>query len=256
MILAVLQARMSSTRLPGKVVKPILGRPMLIRQIERIQRAKCIDQFIVATSNHPDDSEIEELCNAEKINCFRGAMDDVLDRIYKAALCVHPKYVIRLTGDCPLVEPDIIDKLVQYFLEKEFDYASNTINPTWPDGLDVEIMGYECLEKSWKEAKLLSEREHVTPYIYNHPEKFNIGSFENEKDLSHMRWTVDEPADFELINKIYENLYIDNSNFTITNILELLENNPELLNINNEIKRNEGYSKSLINDKNIKLYNN
>jgi len=255
MILAVLQARMSSTRLPGKVVKPILGRPMLMRQIERLQHATCIDHLIIATSIETLDSEIEELCDAENIKCYRGSLDDVLDRIYSAALLFEPEHVIRLTGDCPLVDPELIDKLVDYYLANEFDYASNTLNPTWPDGLDVEVMKFECLEIAWREAKLISEREHVTSYIYNHPKKFNLGSYENDKDLSSLRWTVDESADFDLVNHIYEKLYSDGVEFSTNDILELLKNNPDLTHINNGVIRNEGYLESIEKDNDSKSMN-
>lgn len=248
-ILAILQARFSSTRLPGKVLKPILGRPMLALQIERILQAKKIDRLIVATSTHQSDDEIEKLCKDLKIYCFRGSLDDVLDRFYHAALQWQPEHIVRLTGDCPVIDPDIVDELISFYLKGNYDYTANSIEPSFPDGLDAEIFSFSALKKAWEEANLPSQREHVTPFIYNHPELFKIGHYKNRIDLSYHRWTVDEPEDFELINKIYEALYPDNPSFRMADILKFLESHPELLEINKKFKRNEGMEKSLKEDR-------
>jgi spore coat polysaccharide biosynthesis protein SpsF len=247
MILALLQARTSSTRLPGKVLLPILGKAMLLRQIERVRRAQRIDRLIVVTSNTADDDGIELLCRDNDIPCFRGELDDVLDRFYQAALELNPEHVVRLTGDCPLADPELIDQVVAYHLANCFDYTSNCQEPSFPDGLDVEIFRFSCLAQAWREARLTSQREHVTPFIRQHP-CLKIGSFKSEFDHSRLRWTVDEPIDFEVISRIYEALHPLKADFTMADILAFLEVNPHLKTLNTRFARNEGYEKSLRED--------
>lgn len=249
MILAVLQARSSSTRLPGKVLKPILGRPMLERQIERIRRSSLIDKLVVATSSNPDDTVIAEICQRINVPCFRGSLEDVLDRFYQAARGCAPKYVVRLTGDCPLTDPKVIDQMITLCQSGGYDYASNTLTPTYPDGLDVEVCTFEALERVWREATLCSQREHVTPYFYQNPHLFRLGNLLHESDLSELRWTVDNARDFALVTTIYESLYPDRPDFGMADILNLLETRPELKCCNTQVKRNEGYLKSLKQDK-------
>jgi spore coat polysaccharide biosynthesis protein SpsF len=248
MILAILQARFTSTRLPGKVLKPILGKPILWHQIERIQRATLIDNLILGTSTDNTDDAIEILCNNSRLPCFRGSLNDVLDRFYQAAKPVDPDHIVRLTGDCPLADPQLIDQVIAFHLQGNYDYTSNTIEPTFPDGLDVEVLRFACLEQAWREARLPSQREHVTPFIHQQPFRFKIGSFRNTNDLSYLRWTVDEPLDFDLISRIYEKLYPANPEFNMQDILALLELNPELTTLNTQYHRNEGYQKSLAQD--------
>lgn len=248
MILAILQARASSTRLPGKVLKPILGKPMLARQLERVRRARLLDRLIVATSSDPSDDPIEVLCRNEGVECYRGKLDDVLDRFYQAAAPLHPEHVVRLTGDCPLADPAIIDQVCAFYLEGGFDYATNALQPTFPDGLDVEICRFEFLEQAWREAVLPSHREHVTPFIHKNPQRFRIGHFRGNTDLSHLRWTVDEPDDFTLVSNIYEALYPADPCFDTVAILELLEQHTEWKTANTTHQRNEGGKKSLLAD--------
>lgn len=251
MILAILQARFSSTRLPGKVLKTILGRPMLSLQIERVQRCKRIDQLLVATSEDVSDNGIEELCHDIKVPCFRGSLNDVLDRFYNAASLYRPEYperpehIVRLTGDCPLTDPLLIDQMIDFYLEGNFDYATNTIEPTFPDGLDVEIFRYKILEEAAREAILPSHREHVTPFMSSQPHRFKIGNLKNSTNLSHLRWTVDEPEDFEFVSHIYKTLYKKIPEFSTQDILNLLSQQPDLLQYNNSFIRNEGVLKSL-----------
>ncbi len=249
MILAILQARVSSTRLPGKVLKPILGQPMLLQQIGRVRRATRIDRLVVATSLDIFDDPIEQLCRENNLECFRGSLEDVLDRLYQAAKPFRPDHVVRLTGDCPLSDPDLIDQIVEYHLKNQFDYTSNAIQPTYPDGLDMEIFRFSCLETAWKEAVLPSQREHVTPFIHQQPDRFKIGHFKGPVDLSMLRWTVDEPADFDLVTRIYEAIYPGNPNFTTADILAFLDRNPALKTVNTHHERNEGLQKSLRADK-------
>ncbi len=248
MIVGILQARVSSSRLPGKVLMPILGKPMLLWQIERLKRAKFIDRLIVATSNDLTDDPIDDLCFSNTIDCFRGSLDNVLDRFYRAASFYNANHVVRLTGDCPLADPFVIDNVINYYLSDDFDYVSNATIPTFPDGLDVEVFSFSALEQSWYKAQLLSEKEHVTSFIAKHKELFKLGLFRNNIDLSHLRWTVDELDDFDLIVKIYENLNPISDFFSMENVLCFLDRNPELKTYNTHYKRNEGYMKSLKKD--------
>ncbi|MBV9183532.1 MAG: glycosyltransferase family protein [Acidobacteria bacterium] len=248
MILAILQARVCSTRLPQKVLLPILGKPMLVHQIERALRATLLDQLLVATSLDTSDDAIENLCRASGIECFRGSHADVLDRYYRAAQVFHPEYVVRLTGDCPLIDPQVIDSVVTFCLEGGYDYASNTIEPTYPDGLDTEVFRISCLTKAWHEAELPSDREHVTPFIWRQPDFFRIGSFRGDANLSGLRWTVDEAIDFELVKTIYEALYPTNPFFAMQDIVRYLELHPDISSVNSRIPRNAGYTLSLSNN--------
>ena len=247
-VLAILQARFSSSRLPGKVFKPILGKPMLLHQIERVLRSRKIDQFVVATSTDPSDDDLEILCRRINVPCFRGSLNDVLDRFYQAAKTWQPHYVVRLTGDCPLIDPEIIDSVIDFCLAGSYDYASNATQPTFPDGLDSEIFRFSILQQAWEEATLPSQREHVTPFIHGQPERFFIGHYRNTEDLSHLRWTVDEQEDFDLVTKIYEALYPVNPEFRMNDVITLLQQHPELAAINQKIERNEGLKKSLNED--------
>lgn len=239
---------MGSTRLHGKVLMPILGEPMLYRQIERIRKAKRIDDLVIATSVSKEDDEIEKMCEKNNVKCFRGSLDDVLDRFYQAASLQNPNYIMRLTGDCPLFDPSLADSLVDFFISGSYDYASNTLELTYPDGLDIEIMKYSALQTAWENAKLSSEREHVTPYILKHQELFKVGCMRNTEDLSMMRWTVDEPEDYEFVKIVYDSLYLTNKEFTWNDVVFFIRKNPEICKINANFQRNEGYLKSLKND--------
>jgi spore coat polysaccharide biosynthesis protein SpsF len=249
-ILAILQARTSPSRLPGKVLKPIMGAPMLLRQLERLSTVKSVDKLLVATSTDKSDDPIETLCRDSQYLFYRGSLEDVLDRFYQAALPFRPEHVVRLTGDCPLADSEIIDAVVNMHLLENNDYTSNTVEPTFPDGLDVEVMKFKCLREAWENANLASQREHVTPYLYKNPDKYKIGSYKNNQDLSYLRWTVDEQSDYELVVNIYEELYNFNGHFNIRDILALLVKRPELRSFNLQYKRNEGYKAALKQDEN------
>lgn len=252
MILCILQARTTSSRLPGKVLKPLLGQPMLVRQVERVRRSRLINKLIVATSSDKTDDDLAAVCSKNDIDCFRGDLDDVLDRFYHAAVCHNPDHIVRLTGDCPLMDPALIDQLIAYHLKNGFDYSSNTIEPTYPDGLDIEVFRFHCLVKAWQEAELPSEREHVTPYIINHSELFRLGNFKNSEDLSSLRWTVDEKADFELIEILFNHFYSLKPDFNKDDILTHIKANPHLMDLNACYQRNEGFLKSLEEDEDYK----
>jgi spore coat polysaccharide biosynthesis protein SpsF len=248
MILAILQARFSSSRLPGKVLKPILGKPMLLHQIERVQHSKMIDKLVVATSVDSSDDNIEKTCINNNIEVFRGSLDNVLDRFYQCSKHYNPSHIVRLTGDCPVVDWQVIDQAIDCHISTKSDYTSNILPPTYPDGLDVEVAKFSALEEASKCAVLPSELEHVMPYLRTNSrfKKFNL---ESEEDLSEHRWTVDNSEDFEFIEKIYEELYLKNNKFNAHDILKLLEKNPQIKDKNYHIKRNEGALKSYKEDK-------
>jgi spore coat polysaccharide biosynthesis protein SpsF len=250
MILGIVQARSSSSRLPGKILKPILGTPMLAHQITRLRRSRLIDKLIIATSDDPSDDPLAALAREIGIECFRGALDDVLDRFYQAARAQAPEHVVRLTGDCPLADPAVIDAAIALHLESGSDYTTNAVEATWPDGLDVEVFRFACLEEAWREAKLPSQREHVTPFINKQPARYRITHLKGDVDLSHMRWTVDEPADFEFVTAVYQRLYPVNPAFSTADVLALLEREPQLADVNSRFQRNEGLARSLQKDRN------
>lgn len=228
MILGILQARMSSTRLPGKVLLPVLAQPMLARQVERLRRSHRIDQLVLATSTESSDDQLQQLAAHLDMPCARGPLDDVLERFHRAAEAHGGAHIVRLTGDCPLTDPDIIDACIAKHLQEGNDYTSNIDPPTWPDGLDVEVVAREALEIAWREAEEADEREHVTLYIRRHPERFTIDNLEADVDRSHLRWTVDEPEDLEFVRTVYETLYPAIPTFTTADILDLIEQRPEL----------------------------
>lgn len=247
-VVAVLQARMSSSRLPGKVLKPILGEPMVFRHIERLRRCREIDHLIVATSTAASDDVLAEACARRDVACFRGSLEDVLQRFVQAATSYAPHTVVRLTGDCPLADPEVIDAVIRFFHDGGYDYASNCLPPTFPDGLDVEVMRFSCLQEADREAVLPSHREHVTPFLRAHPERYRLGNYAANDDRSGLRWTVDEPEDFEFVRQVYEHLYPGNPNFTTEDVFALIQRVPDLKNINARFERNEGSKKSLAAD--------
>lgn len=236
---------MSSSRLPGKVLMPILGEPMLFRHIERLNRSREIDQIVVATSTDASDDALVQACAQRDVACYRGSLNDVLQRFAQAAEPYAPGIVVRLTGDCPLADPAVIDEVIRFFRAGDYDYASNCVPPTFPDGLDVEAMRFSCLQEAEREAVLPSHREHVTPFLRAHPERFRIGNYAAMDDRSRMRWTVDEPEDFEFVRRVYEKLYPVKPDFSTRDILDLLERQPELQTLNSAFERNEGTKKSL-----------
>lgn len=246
MNLCIIQARMGATRLPGKVLKEVNGMTLLEYEINRVKQAKNIDKIVVATTDKEIDDKIEELCKKIKIDCFRGSEDDVLDRYYQCAL-KYPEYsnIARVTGDCPLIDPVVIDGVITLFENGKYDYASNIEKETFPDGMDVEIFSRSVLEEVAEKAELSSEREHVTLYIRKN-KKYKIGNLEALEDYSQFRLTVDEPVDFEAIEFLIKNSKIDAS---YLDYIELLKKNPKIMKKNMDIIRNEGLIKSLKDDK-------
>ncbi len=250
--IAILQARMGSSRLPGKMLLPIIdGKGALELMLERVSRARQIDKIVVATTIDPLDDGIEVLCGKLGVSRHRGSVEDVLDRFH-GAISEYPEYdtVVRLTGDCPLHDPAVIDMAIAKFRELRVDYLSNVSPPTFPDGLDVEVFSRGTLTCAWREAEKTSEREHVTLFIREHPEMFSIANMENPSgDLSHLRWTLDERADMKFIAAVFKSLYESNPEFGMGDVLNLLDGNPGLVQINTGISRNEGLEKSLEQEK-------
>ncbi len=222
---------------------PLLGEPMLARQIERLRRCARIDRLILATSIEPTDDPLETLAGQLDFPCYRGSLDDVLDRFYNAAKPYNPEHVVRLTGDCPLSDPEIIDTCILEHIEKGNDYTSNIHPSTYPDGLDVEVFKFRTLKAVWQDADTAAEREHVTLFIYQHPEWFQIGTLRNETNHSGMRWTVDEPEDFEFVTQVYEALYPGNPAFGYADVIKLLKKMPALEKLNRHHNRNSNLQK-------------
>jgi len=222
---------MGSTRLPGKVLMDLGGQPVLVRVFERIRRAKTLDEIVVATSDLPADNPIAQLCFERGWRCFRGSAADVLDRYYRAALAARADVVVRITADCPLIDPDVVDLVVREFLKHRADYASDDNPRTFPRGLDAEVLTFSALERAWKEGKEAYQREHVTPFVYEHPELFSVISVHNDADYSQYRWTLDTVEDLELLHAVYEKLG-NRDDFGWREVLALMEREPELAELN------------------------
>ena len=238
-IVAIIQARMGSTRLPGKILLDIEGKPMLWHVVNRLKHNKLINEIVIATTNDKKDEKTVNFCKDNKIYCYRGSQEDVLDRYYQGAKDYNADIVVRITSDCPLIDPAITDEVISCYLDNQgnIDYVSNTIKRTYPWGMDTEVISFKALEKCWQEAKEKHQREHVTPYIYEHPGIFNLMNLENKEDLCNLRLTVDEKKDLELVRKIYAKLYKGKDIFFMEDIIKLLENSPELREINRDIKQ-------------------
>ena len=241
----ILQARIGSTRLPGKVLLDLEGRPMLAHVVERIRRSRSVQQVVVATTTSKSDDVLEQFCRTHNIECFRGSEPDVLDRYYQTAKAFAADIVVRITSDCPLIDPEVIDRVTGIFQQGGFDYVSNTIETTYPDGLDTEVFSFAALERAWLEATKISEREHVTPYLRSSG-KFRVRNVENDQgaSLAELRWTVDEAPDLEFVRAIYKNLK-SRPAFGMRDILKLLEEKPELQKLQGTAIMNEGYYKTL-----------
>ncbi|MBT3981948.1 MAG: glycosyltransferase family protein [Bacteriovoracaceae bacterium] len=237
----IVQARMGSTRLPGKVLNPLEGIPLLEHVCRRIQSSKLSDLLVIATSIDPNNDPIDKLCDSLGIECFRGSEEDVLGRFYCAAVNHKPEYVVRITADCPLVDPEIIDHAINLISNGGYDYVSNTEPPTYPDGYDVEVFKFEALKKAHHGAEHKYQREHVTSYITENQALFKCHSFAAPEDLSHMRLTVDTSEDFEVIKLIYSSLYSKNHLFSYEEVVQFLKKNPQILELNSHFERNEGY---------------
>jgi spore coat polysaccharide biosynthesis protein SpsF len=229
--LAIVQARMGSSRLPGKVLMYLAGETVLARVVHRLRRSILVDQIVVATSTaKPDDAVVSE-CDRIQVQCFRGSEHDVLDRYYRCAETCGATVVVRITADCPIIDAKLVDATIQAFLENPCDYASNALVLTYPRGLDVEVFPLAALGRAWREAGKPYEREHVTPYLYEHPELFRLVSVKADADYSHYRWTLDTAEDLELLRAIYARLGNRNE-FGWREVLQLVQLEPQLARLN------------------------
>lgn len=249
-VIAITQARIGSSRFPEKILKEINGKSLLEIHLSRILKSRMIGKLLVATTFEPGVEKIIAICDSLGVGSHKGSLNDVLERFYETALPENPDWVVRLTSDCPLIDAAVIDEIINYAISKGYDYVSNTISPTYPDGLDVEVFRFSALERAMKEANLSSDREHVTPYIWRNSSYksgilFSSDSYMREPDLSAIRLTVDTAEDFELIQNLILELGTERP---WLEYVKLLNTNSELLNINSQYIRNEGYQKSISND--------
>ncbi len=252
-VLAIIQARVGYTWLPGKVMAPILGKPMLQRILERLNFVEAIDKVVVATSESMKDDPLYEFCLDRSIPVYRGDEEDVLDRFYHAAKSFGGERLIRITGDCPLIDPGVVSRLIEYYFRNGFDYcgvatgagvAGREVVGRYPDGLDAEIFSREILTIAWREATRALHREHVTPFIWRQPERFRVGAlFPDDGDYSDFRWTVDNREDLALVQWIYEKLHPADMVFGMKEILALLKNHPGKAAGNTKFIGKEGYEK-------------
>lgn len=231
------QARMSSTRLPGKVLKPVLGKPLLTYLCERLKRVSNANVFRILTSKEKEDDVIANYCIENGISYFRGSLENVLDRYYQAALVYKPDAIVRITADCPLIDPNVIDNVISTYKQTfpKYDYVSNSLERTFPRGMDAEIFSFNALKITHENATKKEEQEHVTLHMYRNPEQFRCLNVPFSRNLSHIRLTVDTKEDFELVRIIIKNLYPSHPQFNMQDILNLLDKNPDFVKINGHI---------------------
>lgn len=230
----IVQARLGSTRLAGKVLRPILGKPMLGYQLERLRRVRGVEGIVVATTTNPQDQPIVDFCTREGLHYIRGSEDDVLSRYVAAADAFGLEAAVRITSDCPLIDPALIEKGVGLFMQSwpSLDYLSICHERTYPIGMDFEIMRADALKKAFYEAKTAAEKEHVTPYIWQHPELFRLANLQQKINQSSYRLTVDTQEDLQLIERIFAALYPKNPEFTLQDVLDLLALHPDWRQLN------------------------
>ena len=257
MIVAIIQARMSSSRLSGKIMLQACKKPLLQHMIERIQFTETVDKIVIATSTNKNDDVIEDFCKENKILCFRGSENDVLSRYKMVADIIHADIIVRLTSDTPLLDHIILDKVVKVYTKNKYDYVSNCfpLPRTYPDGMNVEVFSKKILDEMYYNAKKPSEREHVSLYVVTQPEKYKIYRVDYLKDISHYRFNLDYELDYKLIKEIFENLYYENQYFSMEDVIKFLEANPSIFNINSKIKPHEEMLKSFEEDNNLKAKN-
>jgi spore coat polysaccharide biosynthesis protein SpsF len=244
-VVVIVQARMGSSRLPGKVLMPVAGRPLLSYLLERLRRVRLAEQIVVATSTDPRDDAIVAACDVEQVRCHRGSELDVLTRFVETAQAVGARTVVRLTADCPLIDPGLVDDAVRAFspAARKFDYLSNMLEPSWPYGMAVEVFTASALYDAGREATDSEEREHVTPFIWRRPQRYRLKSLTMTPDLSWHRWTVDTPEDFELVSRILGALYPRKPDFRMADVIRLLEENPDWPEVNSQVVQRQVASK-------------
>ncbi|AYD40707.1 acylneuraminate cytidylyltransferase [Clostridium fermenticellae] len=241
-VVCIMQARTGSTRLPEKVLKKVCGKIVLEHDVDRLKRVENIDKIVIATTKLEKDNAIVEEAKKLNITYFRGSEENVLSRYYYAAKENNADVVVRVTSDCPLIDSEITEKIIQYYLDNnaKYDYVSNTIDRTYPRGLDTEVFSFKALEKAFNEAENLRDKEHVTPYIWGNSRIFRLAQYKNDIDYSSFRWTLDTIEDFQLISSIYDKLYFKKGNqFDMNDILNLYKKYPKLLKINEDISQKE-----------------
>ncbi len=235
------QARMTSTRLPAKVMKRVLGKPLLEYQIERLKRVKLADQIVVATTINDTDQPIIDLCDRLSIPNYRGSEDDVLARYHGAAIAHQADIVVRVTSDCPIIDPQVVDQAIQFYMDfyPKYDYVSNCLEKTYPHGMDTEVLTFKALDEAFLEGTVQPDREHVTPFIYRQSDRYQLGQVNYCENHCNHRWTVDTSEDFELIKRIIEALYPNKPEFLLEDCLELLSQNPKWMTINQHIAQKQ-----------------
>lgn len=247
-IIAIIQARCDSTRLKNKVLADVDGKPLIERIVSRVKQVEMIDRVVIATTTSTSDDYLVEWCQNKGIDCFRGSESNVLERYYECAKLYNANVVVRITADDPFKDPVIINHAINLLIENNYDYVSNTIKPTFPEGIDVEVYRFKSLEAAFKNATLGSEKEHVTPYIWKNNNKFSLFNFVYKEDLSDLRWTIDYIEDLEFARAVYRKMRNKKEHFLMEDILCLLGEHPELSNIQKSIVRNEGYIESIKED--------
>ncbi|PTR01126.1 spore coat polysaccharide biosynthesis protein SpsF [Mucilaginibacter yixingensis] len=238
-IVIVVQARMSSSRLPGKVMMPVLGKSLLAQMVRRLLMIRHTATVVIATSQEAEDDIIEQEAHKLKVACYRGSLDNLLDRHYEVGELYNAELVVKIPSDCPLIDPRIIDQTLSYYFDhkNQFDYVSNLHPATWPDGNDVEVMTMDCLNNAWENATRQLELEHTTPYIWENPDKFRIGNLTWETGLDYSmshRFTIDYEADYQFVKRVFEELYPKAEDFSCQDILDLLERKPEIYELNSQ----------------------
>ncbi len=249
-IVTVIQARTGSSRLPNKIILPLADKPLLYRMYERAAASKLKGKIVIATTTNQSDDIVEDLCDEYKLNCYRGHPTDLLDRHYQTAKFFQADAVVKIPSDCPLIDPNIIDRVLKYYTDNfyKYDYVSNLHPATYPDGNDVEIMSFKTLEYAWHNANKDFEREHTTPYIWENPDKFRIGNVAWESGMDYSmtyRFTIDYTEDYNFIKQVYDEIYPLNPNFSMQDILDLLERKPEIKKINEKYCGINWYRKHL-----------
>jgi spore coat polysaccharide biosynthesis protein SpsF len=257
MISVIIQARMSSTRLPEKIMLEVCGKTLLEHMILRIKKSRKIDKILVATTINKKDDVIEKFCKEKQIQCFRGPEDDVLSRYKLANDYLNSDIIVRICSDCPLLDSNIIDDVINTFEKGNYDYVNNLVPlpRTYPDGLLVEVFSSKVLNEAYVEAKKPSDREHVTFFMSNQPKRYNIYRLDCEEDLSKYRFNLDYPEDFTVIKAIYESLYLDKPNFVMSDVITWLNNHPEIMKINSHIESNQGWESAFKKDRELGFTN-
>lgn len=240
MVIALVQARMGSSRLPGKVLKPLCGKPVVDHVIDRVEAAHAVDSVMVVTSIDANNLPLIHHVSGRGTGVFVGSENDVLDRYYQAAQLTQGDHFVRVTADCPVIDPELINSVVSAHLQLGNSYTCNTDPPTWPDGLDVEVFTRTALETAWTEATSTHDREHVTPYIRTHKDRFPCSNVASEIDYAHHRWTLDEERDYQFLQAVFQLIERQTAVFGKDEVFSLLEAHPELMKINGQIERNAG----------------